>query len=80
MRKKRSNREIVEKAVPSAFHLAQAEIARNGVWLPVSLAVYDKIKELLAARKVWVLTILPFESRNERAIVITDQSAKDALS
>jgi hypothetical protein len=78
--KKRSLHDIIDRALSAQ---ARVEIGTNGVWLPVPGNVYEKLKELLAMKKIetgtndWTLTVLLYEKDSDKAIVITHLAAKD---
>jgi hypothetical protein len=88
--KKKTNREILEKAVPDVFSKNKPIICSDGVWLPVTVDVFEKIKELLRVTgckghngKIlqgdFRLGILPLSKDGERAIAITSGDVNNIL-
>jgi hypothetical protein len=66
--KKRTAHEILEKAAPSALY--PLEVFEDIIWVPVSLEVYEKVKELLSVENNFVLGIKPTDGkRRERTLL-----------
>jgi hypothetical protein len=86
--KKRTKHAILENALAADN---KTEIASDGVWLPVSVDVYEKIIELLhmtgcKCRDGKILSgdfrlgIIPQKKGNERAIIITSSDPVDIIN
>lgn len=76
-RNKRTERDIVEKALCAKN---EVEVARDGVWLPVTVDVYEKVKALLELQKDYRLVVVTASRGKERALVITNVDARTLLA
>jgi hypothetical protein len=74
---KRTKQDIVEKALCSKNEI---ELAKDGVWLPVSAEVYENVKKLLAGQKDFRLVVVPADRGKERALIITNVDARTLLT
>ncbi len=74
--KKRTKRDILEKAAPKLFGNAES-ISRFSAWVPVSKEVYEKVFELLSKTKDCKLGIVAVNSEGERGLFITYLDLKE---
>jgi len=85
--KKRTQKDIIKKALSKPGCSSGAEIMQNGVWIPVSADVYEKIKELLNAtgsgtrplKGDWRLGCFVLKRGEEHALAITSADVPEIL-